>query len=555
MSAALDVEQGDLFTPPAPAPVRPTVITLRPYQVEAVERIRAELETNRSTLLVMATGTGKTATFTEVIREWPGRCLVLAHRDELVQQAVSRIRASTGKIVGIEKAEDYAGAAAEVVVASVQTLYQPRRLERFGPNGFGLVVADEAHHYVAPSFKKVLDYFTGAKVLGVTATPDRADRLAMGAVFDSVAFVYEIEDGINDGFLCPIKATSVLVEDMQLADVRTVAGDLNQGDLDAVMSTERVLHGVAKPTIELAGGRRTLVFTTSVANAHRLAEVFNRYKADSARAVDGGMDLDLRRRTLADHQAGKFQFLCNVAVLTEGYDDPLVACVAMGRPTKSRALYTQMVGRGTRVAPGKADLLVLDFCGNAGKHALVSATDILAGRFPDEVVERARRKVANEPGTNVREALLDAEAEIKAERERAARRAAARARVAYRTTTVDPFKVLMVEDPANRWGGQFGSAPASEKQLNFLTKAKVALPEGITKSQANSLISEVIRRRNAGLCSFGQAKILQRYGYPSKALTFVQASRLIDALARNGWRRLDQGDSDHLMERVTGEEG
>lgn len=551
----MSVAQLGIFEP-LPEP-EPAIDPLRPYQAQAVDAVCAELgrADQRSTLLVMATGTGKTRCFSEVIRRWPGKALVLAHRDELVRQAARAVGRVTGRSVGIEKADERAFPAHDVVVASVQTLYQESRLTRWGGNHFGLVVADEAHHYVAPSFRRVLDHFSGAKVLGVTATPDRADRLAMGQVFDSVSFVYEIENAITDGYLCPIRCTSVLVEDMQLADVATVAGDLNQGDLDQVMAREKVLHGVAKPAIELAGNRRTLVFTTSVNTAHALAEVFCRYRPDSAQAVDGGMEMEDRRRVLSDHQAGRFQFLINVGIATEGYDDPAISCIVMGRPTKSRSLYTQMAGRGTRICPGKEDLLILDLVGNSGRHKLVSALDILAGRFSDDAVARARKKVEREPGLDAREALEESEAELKREAEEAERRAKARAKVAYRTQDVDPFRVLGLADPVRDWCGQFGGKPASEKQLACLTRWKVPVPENCTAQQATRLIGKIIDRMDRGLCTFGQAKVLQRQGYDVSTMTRDQASRIMDALAANRWRPLPPAERDALLAREPGEDG
>lgn len=404
------------------------------------------------------------------------------------------------------------------------------------------VLVHNCHHAVADSYRRVIDWFAPAKVLGVTATPDRADEQAMGQVFDDVAFIYEINDAIADGFLCPIKAVQVQCDAIDLREVKTVAGDLDAGQLDDVMATETALHQVAKPTMELAGGRRTLVFTTSVANAHRLAEVFCRYKPDCARAVDGAMDQVARRRVLADHQAGRFQYLINVGVLTEGYDDPAVACVAMGRPTKSRALYAQMAGRGTRIAPGKADLLLLDFVGNSGRHALISAVDILAGKHSDDVVERAKEKVAKEPGTDPRAALEAAAAELAAEKERqrveAERRRGVKVqKVGFTTNQVDPFAVLGVRDPAE-YGSRFGDAVASDAQVQLLQRMKLPVTEGMTKRQASKLIGEVFRRRKADLCTFGQARALGRYGYDTSKMTFHEARNLMDQLAANGWKRL-----------------
>lgn len=545
-------------------PSRPA-IELRPYQLEACDRIDAALARVRSALLVMATGTGKTTVFSEAIRRRQGRCLVLAHRDELIRQAAKRIGAQTGRTISLEKADERAGHT-QVVVASIQTLGQGReeaargpdgavllnedgtqktrtvyqRLQRFRPDEFELVVVDEAHHAVADSYRRVFEHFAGARILGVTATPDRADELAMGAVFDEVAYQYEIADAIRDGWLCRVSAMQVQCDAIDLTGVKTVAGDLNAGQLDDVMKTERALHQVAKPTLEQAGERRTLVFTTSVENAHRLAEVFCRYRPDCARAVDGGTDPLTRRRILADHQAGRFQFLVNVGVLTEGYDDPQVACVAMGRPTKSRALYAQMAGRGTRTAPGKTDLLLLDFVGNSGRHALVSAVDVLAGEYPDEVVARAKKLISREPRADARAMLDKASAQLAEEerrRQEAKRRAAGRAKVVkYSMREVDPFAVLGLDvGPADM---RVGDAPATENQIATLQKMRIPVPDGLTKRAAWRILAEQFRRRREGLCTFRQAAALQKKGYDTRAMTFEAARALMDALMANGFKPL-----------------
>lgn len=541
--------QASLFEAPVrqrlgtPAPT-PATIELRPYQLEAVAGINATLEKARSALIVMATGTGKTTVFAEAIRQRAGRCLVLAHRGELIDQAVARIRRQTGKTVAREKAGDYAWAGSDVVVASVQSLHD-QRIARFNHDEFELVVADEAHHYVAKSFRRILDHFSGAKILGVTATPDRADEQAMGQVFDEVAYVYDIEDGIRDGFLCPIRATQVLCGDLDLADINTVAGDLNQGQLNDVMSLEKVLHQVAKPTMELAQGRRTLVFTTSVENAHRMAEVFNRYRPDCARAVDG--ESRDRARILADHQAGRFQFLVNVQVLTEGYDDPAISCVAMARPTKSRSLYAQMAGRGTRIAPGKTDLLLLDFVGNSGRHALVSAADILAGKHADEVVERAKKKVAESPGVNVQDALAEAEEEVARQKADAAKRAAAKAaRVQYQKRDVDPFRVLGMADQTDVG---LTSYPPSVQQREQLAAYKIDIPPGLTDRQAQRLLNLERSRRMNGWCTYAQAKTLQKYRFETKGIRREDASRLISAIASNAWKPLTTAQTAQALGR------
>jgi len=526
---------------------------LRPYQTSAIAGIMSELAANRSTLLVMATGTGKTTVFGEVARNWPGRVLVLAHREELIEQARSRLSVMTQEYVGVEQAQ-WNAQGERIVIGSVQSLSRDTRLARFPRDRFSLVIIDEAHHAVASSYRKVLNHFEGAKWLGVTATPDRTDESAMGQVFDSVAYVYDIQDGIRDQWLVPVACQMVEVAAVDLSQVKTVAGDLNQGQLDAVMASEEALHGIAKPTLELAGDRRTILFTTSVDNAHRLAEVLNRYRAGSARAVDGGTAADLRKATLAGHKRGDFQFLCNVGVLTEGYDDPGVSCVAMGRPTKSRALYTQCIGRGLRPAPGKTDCLVLDFAGNSGRHKLVSALDILAGRWPEDVVERAKKEATS--GGRAEQAFERAAAAIEAEKqaEIAKRERIKAASVRYRAQAVDPFAVMGLRDKGD--DGRAGREALTPGQVSTLQKFRIDIPAGCTKGQASRLIDAAMTRMKRGLATYRQSMTLSRYGVDATRMYMGTASKVIDAIAANGWNAISpEAISRIVNSREVGEGG
>lgn len=547
-------------------------VELRQYQIDACDRIQESLSRVRSTLLVMATGTGKTTVIGETIRRFGGvRTLVLAHRDELIRQIDRRIKSQTGLTTSVEKASEYCNKTSNVVVASVPTLssnrpnpnsapigmndlgepmFAPRyhRLERFSADSFGLIVIDEAHHAVGDSYRRILDHFKGALVLGVTATPDRSDKLAMGTVFGDVAYKYEINDAINDGWLCRVSAMRVQCDAVRLDSVKTTAGDLNQGQLDDVMSTEQALHQVARPTIELSGSRRTLVFTTSVGNAERLAEIFCRYRSGCARFVTGKTPPTERKQILADHQSGKYQFLVNVGVLTEGYDDPAVSCVAIGRPTKSRALYAQMAGRGTRTSPGKADLLLLDFVGNSGRHTLIGAVDVLAGREPDEVAERARAIIARaQLPMDTAEAIAQAKEELRLKRlTEAGLRRAATADFKYRSTKLDPFEIFGIPD--KRSASKFGDEPATFKQLGYLQKCRIPIAPGLSKRVAGTLITEQVRRRNEGLCTYKQAEILLKHGYDTKDMSFALAGALMDRLSKNCWKSLSQSQESDAIE-------
>ena len=558
MSATLS-----LFDRPLAARAEPPPRLVRapwPFQEVGIGRIGECLAEHQSTLLVQPTGTGKTFTAATYVRRSMeastcSHVLWLAHRQELIEQARESLQDVTGQAVSIEKADQYARGT-RVVVASVQTLKGDRLStfrDRFSPD---LIVTDEAHHAPSASYRAIYEAFPGARHLGLTATPDRHDEKAMGLVFDSVAFVYEIRDAIRDGYLCPIRALQVQVDAIDLRAVGTIAGDLNQAEANAVMSAEEALHGVVGATIEHAGDRRTIVFTTSVENAHRLAEIHNRYRPDAARAVDGGTDPRTRATTLRDHKGGAYQTLYNVGVLTEGYDDPAIACVVMARPTLSRALYAQCAGRGLRIAPGKVDCLLIDLVGNSGKHSLVTATDILAGKYDDETLALAKEKVADADGGILAEEALEAAArEMEARRlAEAARRARIQGAVRTRAHVVDPFGVLRMKDPsADEWSERYAT-PASDAQLGCLTKFKIPLPENCTKAQASKLIGAAIKRRELGLATFGHVKALGKYGVDALNMSFERASSIMTAIQQNGWRPLAPAHLSELMERHAGEE-
>src|SRR5215472_576959 len=409
---------------------------LRPYQSAAAEAVFKEWLENDSTLVVMPTGGGKTILFADVIRRvFPRRALVIAHREELIFQARDKIQRVTGLQADVEmgdyKADGGLFDSSRVVVSTIQTQCSGGdgggRMGKFDPQRFGVLIIDEAHHATSPTYRRVIDYYRSnatLKVLGVTATPDRADEEALGQVFQSVAYDYEVQDAIHDGWLVPIEQQMVHVEGLDYSGIRTTAGDLNGGDLAAVMEAEKNLQQMTSASLSIIGQRRALVFTASVKAAELTAEIFNRHRSGMAAWVCGKTDREDRRRTLAEFADGKVQVVCNCGVLTEGFDDPGVEVVIMGRPTKSRSLYSQMVGRSTRPLPGVVDgpetaearkaaigasakpsCLVVDFVGNAGKHKLVTSADILGGKFSEEALERAvaRVKIAGGPVNMTRE--------------------------------------------------------------------------------------------------------------------------------------------------------
>lgn len=543
------------------------MIPLRDYQTKALDSAFRCLEEHDSTLIVSPTGTGKTVMMAGLVsRVFPKRVMILAHREELIFQAKEKIERMTGIGCCVEMADARAKdgsidlfGLSRVVVSSIQTQNaggDGGRMTRFDPWQFDYVLVDEAHHAPAASYKRVLQYYRNnqdIKVIGVTATPDRADEEALGQVFASVAFDYEILDAINDGYLVPIRQTVVEVADLDFSTVKTTAGDLNGKELAAIMEEEKALHEIASPTLELAGNRKTLVFASSVKHAERLCEIFNRHEANAA-WLCGKTPKDQRREILGRYAKGEIRILVNVGVLTEGFDDPGVEMVVIARPTKSRALYSQMVGRGTRPLPGVIDGLmtaeerraavavsgkptveILDFAGNSGRHKLMTTADILGGKVSDEVVERAKKKTKAKGSADMAEELIKAEQELREEKEKAAARERAKlqAKARYKTKAVDPFDVLHIE-PGVEKGWERGKK-LTEKQANLLRGQGIE-PNDRSYHENKRLLDELFRRWDGNMCSFKQARILQKYGYPTDCDRDT-ANRIIDAVAANGWRR------------------
>lgn len=538
--------------------------TLRPYQRAASDAAFGEWQDKTSTLIVLPTGTGKTQVFSDVIRRFlPQRALVLAHREELIFQAKHRIESIAGIQCQIEMA-DFAASndlfmRSPCVVATVQTLH--RRLDRFKPEDFGLVVVDECHHTVASSYTKILNHFKAnqnLRILGVTATPDRADEEALGQIFDSVAYDYEILDAIHDGWLVPVDQQMVQIGTLDFSHVRTTAGDLNGADLAKVMEAEKNLQGVVGSSIEIIGNRQSIMFASSVVHANLSCDIYNRHRPGMATFICGETDKEERRQKVQAFKDGKVQVLCNVGIATEGSDFPDVSVIVMARPTKSRCLYAQCAGRALRPLAGLVDqfatpderrdaiarsakpaALLLDFVGVSGQHKLMTSADILGGKVSDEAIERAKKK-AEKAGASVRMSdLLDqSEEEIKAEKERRrleeeARRARLVAKVKYQTRKVSPFDAFDITPQKSR--GWDNGKVISEKMRAMLLKQGVD-GDSMSYTEALQIGREIIRRFQTGQCSYRQAAVLKRYGYKTD-VTRAEASALLDGLAKNGWRK------------------
>ena len=516
---------------------------LRPYQQQARERIHAEWENGHTrTLLVLPTGTGKTIVFASVAADQVRaghRVLILAHRGELLEQAADKLQRSTGLVSAVEKADATClNTWFRVVVGSVQTLQRTARLERFPHDYFGTIIIDEAHHAITNGYRRILDYFGDAKVLGVTATPDRGDMRNLGEVFDSLAFEYKLTDAIKECYLCRIMAQTIPLK-LDISSVTMSGGDYAVGDLGTAL--DPYLEQIAAEMAQRCKGRKTVVFLPLIKTSQKFRDLLN---AKGFRAAEvNGQSAD-RREILADFDTGKYNVLCNSMLLTEGWDCPSVDCVVVLRPTKVRSLYSQMVGRGTRLSPGKTDLLLLDFLWMTDKHELCRPADLVC---EDRAV--ARQMTENLAGSgcpqDIEEAAAEACEDVVAQREEALAKQLEEQR-RKKAKLVDPLQYEMsiqAEDlagyvPAFGWE----AGPPSAQQAAALEKLGI-LPDAVESAgKASLLLDRLHKRRDEGLTTPKQIRCLEKYGFQHVGRwSFEQAKHMIDRIAAGGWRGVPKG--------------
>jgi superfamily II DNA or RNA helicase len=364
----------DLTSPPSDMAAR-TSITLRDYQETCVQRVLDAYQRQPhggSALVILPTGGGKTIVFAEIARRLGLLTLIIAHREELLTQAADKFRLiDPTAIIGQVGAGRHEWGA-PITVASVQTISRPEHLKAVKRFGYQLVIIDECHHSAASGYRTVLDALPDAFVVGVTATPDRLDGQSIETFFGEPVFSASIIDMVAQGHLCDLRAIAVKTA-TSLDNVHTQAGDFKQDELEEAIDTEERNERVVRAYLEHARGRQALCFAVTVAHAQHIAETFLRFEIRAA-MVCGETPPEERRRLLHAYEQGAIEVLCNVGVLTEGYDAPQTSCIILARPTKSRALFVQCVGRGTRTAPGKRDCLILDVTDNCLKLRLQPLT-------------------------------------------------------------------------------------------------------------------------------------------------------------------------------------
>ncbi len=516
---------------------------LRPYQQQARGNVHAKWEEGqRRQLLVLPTGTGKTIVFAAIAEDQVRageRVLILAHRGELLEQASDKIHRSTGLRCAVEKAESSClDSWYRVVVGSVQTLQRPQRLAQFSHDYFGTVIIDEAHHSVTDGYRRVLDWFPDAKVLGVTATPDRGDMRNLGEVFDGLTYEYKLTDAIRDGYLCRIMAQTIPLR-LDISDVGMSGGDFAVQDLGSAL--DPYLEQIATQMERYCKSRKTVVFLPLIKTSQKFRDILNAH-GFAAAEVNG--QSDDRAAVLADFAAGRYNVLCNSMLLTEGWDCPSVDCVVVLRPTKIRSLYSQMVGRGTRLCPetGKTDLLLLDFLWMTARHELCRPADLIceerevARQMTDNLAEAAESGGPQD----IEEAAAQANADVVAQREESLAKQLAEQR-RKKARLVDPLQYEMsirAEDLAGyvpAFGWEIASPTDAQKAA--LEKQGIAADAVESAGKASLLLDRLAKRRSEGLSTPKQIRFLEGRGFCHVgSWTFDSARQMIDRIAANGWR-------------------
>ena len=512
---------------------------LRPYQQEAKDSIFGQWDSGvHRTLLVLPTGCGKTIVFAKVTEECVRqgkRVLILAHRGELLQQAADKIAKATGLMCATEKAESSClGSWFRITVGSIQSLQREKRLCQFPQDYFDTIIIDEAHHCISDGYQKVLKYFQDAQVLGVTATPDRGDMRNLGSYFESLAYEYTLPKAIKEGYLSPIKALTIPLK-LDLSGVSMQSGDFKASDIGTAL--DPYLYQIAEEMGKYCRDRKTVVFLPLVKTSQKFRDILTE-KGFQAAEVNG--ESRERAEVLEAFENGTYNVLCNSMLLTEGWDCPSVDCVVVLRPTKVRSLYSQMVGRGTRLSPGKDHLLLLDFLWHTERHELCHPASLICD---SEEVERQTTKRMEEAAgcmLDLEEEVKQASEDVVAQREEALAKKLAEMK-SRKKKLVDPlqFEMSIQAEDLSGYVPAFGweMAPPSEKQKNTLEKLGIMPDEIENAGKAAKLLDRLDKRKKEGLTTPKQIRYLEGKGFQHVGTwKFEDAKRLIDRIAGNGWR-------------------
>lgn len=502
---------------------------LRQYQRDAANAAWKGFREFRKQLMVLPTGAGKTIIFAKMAAHPTLQpALILAHRDELISQAVNKIEEVTGIDASIEKAESHASRHSPIVVGSIASLATLTRLDGWANDHFKMVVVDEAHHSLSKSWQTVLEHFPDSKVLGVTATPHRGDRKNLGKFFENVCYEISLLDLVKQGFLSPIRVRTVPLK-IDLTTIRRSAGDYSEADSGALL--EPLLEQIGETIVENAKYRKSLIFLPLRQTSRKLCSVLQE-RGLAAEHIDG--DDPKRKEKLDDFKSGKITHLCNAMLLTEGYDEPSIECIIPLRPTSSQPLYAQMVGRGTRVYPHKEFLLILDYLWLHEKHTLIRPAHLIAGttEIADAMTRESEKGAADEGLVEDGEFdLAELHDAALHEREEALRRELAK-KASRKGKTVDALEyalnigelALAEYEPTMPWE----ELPPTPKQLELMGKMGIN-PETIRcRGHAAKLMGAIFFRTKHGFATAKQVYWLTKYGHPSPhSASEEEASRFL----------------------------
>ncbi|KIJ68505.1 hypothetical protein HYDPIDRAFT_106705 [Hydnomerulius pinastri MD-312] len=393
-------------------------IVLRPYQESCLEACHAALKAGATRIGVsLPTGAGKTTVFTTLLSQiasptqspLASRSLIIVNSIELARQAAAQAEAiyPDWKVEIEQGTKHKATGLADITVATYQTLLQPQRLAKFRPELLKAVIIDEAHHAAAPSYRRILSHFDPniknpdatieppllphpIPIIGFSATFSRHDGLALGSVFERIVYHRDFLEMIKEQWLCDVRFTSVKANiDLQGVIVNSKSGDFNATSLAHIINTETINNLIVQAWLDRASDRKsTLVFCVNLAHVRDLTRAFKDFGVD-ARYVHSGTPANERRQLIADFKAGEYPVLVNCAILTEGADIPNIDCVVVARPTRSRNIFAQMIGRGMRQSPatGKVDCRIIDFVDSTARVSGVISVPTLFGLDPSEVID------------------------------------------------------------------------------------------------------------------------------------------------------------------------
>ena len=511
---------------------------LRPYQVECVSKIEESfLEFNR-VLVTLFTGAGKTIIFSEIANKYiknGKKVLVLAHREELLDQAADKMMKFHGVDFTLIKSGKEYDESKMFQIGSVQSLCKEDRLNKFDKDYYGLIIVDEAHHCMADTYQVIFKYFKSAKVLGVTATPNRSDGKKLAKFFEATAYEYKMEDGIRDGWLSTVIMRTGNVN-IDLSKVRTVAGDFIINELDDAITRE--FNKISKYIkSKLEHRKRILIFTPRIASAEVLAEVLKR-DGLNAEFVSGASKN--RKEITEKFKSGEIRIICNSMLYTEGFDCPEVDCIINLRPTQSKGLFTQMLGRGTRICDGKENILYVDFLWKTDKEImtpcnLFAETDVLAKSMRDFLVMNANKSYEMITLAQYIDLVMGGIQKMEGARMEWVVNIEKKT---LRTVSMFAYLVndrrLLEYEPIYYWEEQ----QSTQKQIEFIEGKCGISCKGIKKGLASKIIDVIVKRIKDKKCTVKQMFFLAKNGIFDKAseISMEDAGKIMNDIANNYWR-------------------